>query len=99
MSSFGRYGPQNLKIFIELMVVQHEWSKHGTCYSTLEPSCLPPGSPRGAEAVAFFKQVVALYKTLPTYRWLREQGITPSRTQTHTLEDFTSALQAASGVR
>ncbi|KAH9964278.1 base non-specific acid ribonuclease [Russula dissimulans] len=76
---------------------EHEWSKHGTCYSTLQPSCLPPDSPRGAEAVAFFKQVVALFKTLPTYQWLREQGITPSHTRTYTLEELTDALQTASG--
>lgn len=28
---------------------QHEWSTHGTCYSTLETKCLPSGSPKGAE--------------------------------------------------
>jgi len=76
---------------------EHEWSKHGTCYSTLQPSCLPPDSPRGAEAVAFFTQVVSLFRTLPTYQWLSEQGITPSRTRTYTFEEFTGALQAASG--
>ncbi|KAI9462935.1 ribonuclease T2-like protein [Russula earlei] len=76
---------------------EHEWWKHGTCYSTLQPSCLPSGSPRGAEAVAFFQQVVALFKTLPTYDWLASQGITPSRSQTYTLEELTSALKAASG--
>ncbi|KAI0257086.1 ribonuclease T2-like protein [Lactifluus subvellereus] len=46
---------------------EHEWASHGTCYSTLQPSCLPSGSPTGAEAVAFFQQVVALFQTLPTY--------------------------------
>ncbi|KAI0296141.1 ribonuclease T2-like protein [Russula brevipes] len=65
---------------------QHEWSKHGTCYSTLQPSCLPSESPRGAEAVAFFQQV-----------WLASQGITPHRTRTHTLSELTRALKTASG--
>lgn len=41
---------------------EHEWSKHGTCYSTLEPSCLPSSSKKGAEAVAFFETVVTLFK-------------------------------------
>jgi ribonuclease T2 len=76
---------------------QHEWSKHGTCYSTLKPSCLPSQSPRGAEAVAFFQQVVKLFKSLPTYEWLASQGITPHRTRTHTLSEITSALKTASG--
>ncbi|KAI0094445.1 ribonuclease T2 [Irpex rosettiformis] len=77
---------------------EHEWSKHGTCYSTLETSCLPSGSPRGAEAVAFFQQVVALFKTLPTYDWLAQAGITPDASRTLTLSQVTSALKSASGV-
>ena len=81
------------------MASQHEWAAHGTCYSTLEPSCLPSGSPTGAEAVAFFEQVVTLFQTLPTYNWLESQGITPSTTKTHTLAQLNSALKAASGVR
>jgi len=76
---------------------EHEWSKHGTCMSTLEPSCLPSGSPTGAEAVAFFETVVKVFKTLPTYDWLANQGITPSTSQTYKLSTLTSALQTASG--
>jgi len=76
---------------------QHEWSKHGTCMSTLDPSCLPSGSPTGAEAVAFFQTVVRLFQTLPTYNWLENEGITPSTTKTYTLSQLTSALRAQSG--
>lgn len=41
---------------------EHEWATHGTCYSTLEPSCGNLDAYKGAEAVAFFKTVVALFK-------------------------------------
>jgi hypothetical protein len=78
---------------------KHEWSSHGTCYSTLNPKCLPPGSPRGTEAVLFFQRVVELFKQLPTYNWLAQQGITPSETRTHTLSELLNALKEASGVR
>jgi hypothetical protein len=81
------------------MTFQHEWAAHGTCYDTLEPSCLPPGSPTGAEAVAFFERTVALFRNLPTYSWLASQGITPSHTETYTLSQLNDALRAASGVR
>ena len=81
------------------MTSQHEWAAHGTCYSTLKPACLPSGSPTGAEAVAFFEQVVALFQTLPTYSWLESQGITPDSSVTYTLSEFTDALKTASGVR
>ncbi|KAJ7073784.1 ribonuclease T2-like protein [Mycena amicta] len=77
---------------------EHEWSTHGTCYSTLAPSCLPEGSPRGAEAVAFFQIVVNLFQTLPTYTWLAKHGIVPSATGTHTLQSLKDALQTEAGV-
>jgi len=76
---------------------EHEWSKHGTCMSTLEPSCLPSGSPTGAEAVAFFQTVVKLFQSLPTFTWLSNQGITPSTTKTYTLSTLTAALKSESG--
>ena len=95
----GRYGPRIRRVSLFNSASQHEWAAHGTCYSTLEPSCLPSGSPTGAEAVAFFEQVVALFQTLPTYSWLESQGITPSTTQTYTLSQLNSALKTASGVR
>ncbi|KAH7925179.1 ribonuclease T2 [Leucogyrophana mollusca] len=76
---------------------EHEWSKHGTCYSTLETSCLPKNSPKGAEAVAFFETVVKLFKTLPTYTWLANAGITPSSSKTYTLSELTAALKKGSG--
>ena len=72
---------------------QHEWATHGTCYSTLNPSCLPgsggSGSPKGAEAVAFFETTVKLFQTLPTYDWLADAGITPSSSKTYTLTTLT----------
>ncbi|KAJ7610812.1 ribonuclease T2 [Roridomyces roridus] len=76
---------------------EHEWAKHGTCMSTLETKCLPSGSAKGAEAVAYFNTVVKLFKTLPTYEWLKDAGITPSSSQTHTLADLTAALKAGFG--
>jgi ribonuclease T2 len=82
-----------------LTIFKHEWASHGTCYSTLKPSCLPRGSPRGTEAVLFFQRVVELFKQLPTYDWLAQQGITPSETRTHTLSELLNALKEASGVR
>ncbi|KAK7038254.1 RNase Gf29 [Favolaschia claudopus] len=74
-----------------------EWSTHGTCMSTLRPTCLPSGSPKGAEAVAFFETVIKLFQTLPTFTWLSNQGITPSSSATHTLASLNAAIKAESG--
>ncbi|KAF7345316.1 Ribonuclease T2 [Mycena sanguinolenta] len=76
---------------------EHEWATHGTCYSTLEVSCLPAGSPKGAEAVAFFETVTTLFQKLPTFTWLSDAGITPSNSGTHTLASLTAAIKAGSG--
>ncbi|KAJ7654830.1 ribonuclease T2 [Mycena rosella] len=76
---------------------EHEWSKHGTCMSTLDVKCLPSGSAKGAEAVIFFNTVVRLFKTLPTYEWLADAGITPSSSTTHTLASLTAALKKGYG--
>lgn len=45
---------------------EHEWETHGTCISTLNPSCYSGYQPT-EEAVDFFQTVVNLFQTLPTY--------------------------------
>ena len=45
---------------------EHEWSKHGTCINTLDPSCYTNYQP-GDEIPDFFQTTVDLFQTLPTY--------------------------------
>ena len=48
---------------------QHEWSKHGTCVSTLEPRCYGDQSYRETEEVVdYFAKAVELFGTVPTYQ-------------------------------
>jgi len=74
----------------------HEWATHGTCYSTLSPTCYT-GYKTGEEAVDFFVKTVSLFKTLPTYTWLANAGITPSSSKTYKLSAMNSALESAFG--
>ncbi|KAM6498661.1 ribonuclease T2 [Amanita muscaria] len=76
---------------------EHEWATHGTCMSTLHTSCLPPGSPTGAEAVAFYQTVVGLFKNFDIYNSLAAAGITPSTSATYSLSTLQSALKTAFG--
>ncbi|KAF1946621.1 ribonuclease T2 [Clathrospora elynae] len=69
----------------------HEWAKHGTCISTLEPDCYNDYKPT-EEVVDFFQKAVDLYKTLPSYEWLKAAGITPSTSKTYTFAAIQSAL-------
>lgn len=45
---------------------QHEWNKHGTCVSTLEPDCYADYLPQ-QEVVDYFDKTVEVYKELPTH--------------------------------
>ncbi|CBX98457.1 hypothetical protein LEMA_P098660.1 [Plenodomus lingam JN3] len=71
---------------------QHEWSKHGTCISTLEPHCYPNHTPT-EEVVDYFQTAVDLFHALPSYTWLADAGITPSTTQTYTFSQIQAAIQ------
>ena len=75
---------------------EHEFGKHGTCMSTLEPSCYTDYKPQ-QEVTDYFKRTVAVFKTLPSYMWLAEAGIVPSTTTTYTLATIQAALSAKFG--
>ncbi|OQO05152.1 hypothetical protein B0A48_08172 [Cryoendolithus antarcticus] len=75
---------------------EHEWAKHGTCISTLDPDCYTNYQPT-EEAVDFFERTVSLFKSLPSYDWLAAAGITPSSTTTYTSAQIQSALTQAHG--
>jgi len=46
---------------------EHEWGKHGTCISTLNPSCYTDYTGQ-EEVVDFFQKTVDLFKGLDSYQ-------------------------------
>lgn len=70
----------------------HEWAKHGTCISTLEPDCYSDHKPT-EEVVDYFQKAVDLFKGLPSYEWLKEAGIEPSTSKTYTFSAIQDALK------
>lgn len=75
---------------------EHEWSKHGTCVSTLDPECYDGYEP--AEEVApYFDRVVSLFKKLPTYDWLADADITPDTSASYSIDDVQSVLDGKHG--
>lgn len=74
----------------------HEFNKHGTCMSTIRPSCYGNYT-QGQNVVDFFKMSVRQYHNLPTFTWLADAGIVPSYTQTYKAEDIQAALTEAYG--
>ena len=45
---------------------EHEWGKHGTCISTLDPNCYINYTPQ-EEVVDYFERTVRLFSRLNTY--------------------------------
>ena len=75
----------------------HEFSKHGTCYSTFDTPCYGPQYKEHEDVVDFFETAVEFYLGLPTWTWLEQAGITPSNTSTYTLSAVQGALEAKFG--
>ncbi len=75
---------------------EHEFGKHGTCISTLDPACYDDYRPT-QEAADYFTRAVGLFKTLPSYEWLAAAGIVPSADATYTLAAIQAALTAKHG--
>lgn len=75
---------------------EHEFNKHGTCFSTLKPSCYVDYKPQ-QEVGQYFRTTVDLFKTLPSYEFLGDAGIIPSTTKTYSLSDVHAALTKAHG--
>ncbi|KAF2102601.1 ribonuclease T2 [Rhizodiscina lignyota] len=75
---------------------EHEWAKHGTCVSTLDPTCYTDYQSK-QEVPDFFQKAVDLFQSLPTYDWLSAAGITPSTTKTYSASDIQAALSAKHG--
>lgn len=74
----------------------HEWSKHGTCVSTLDTKCYTDYRAQ-QEVVDYFNTTVALFKTLPTYETLAAAGVLPSKSRTWTMEEIQAPLTKMHG--
>ncbi|KAA1112539.1 ribonuclease T2-like [Puccinia graminis f. sp. tritici] len=76
---------------------EHEWAKHGTCISTLEPHCMGSSYKPQSEVVTFFNRTVDLFKSLPTYEWLKAANIVPSATTTYNLDQLQEVAKQYTG--
>lgn len=74
---------------------EHEYNKHATCMSTLKSSCYDQSSfTENQNVVDFFNISVNLFKTLPTFQWLANNGIVPSTEQTYSKKQVEDTLRA-----
>ena len=76
---------------------EHEFSKHGTCFSTFDVPCYGPQYVEHQEIVQFFETAILYYRRLPTWGWLDQAGIKPSNTTTYSIGQFQNALTEGYG--
>ncbi|KAI8055510.1 RNase Sy [Syncephalis plumigaleata] len=74
----------------------HEWNKHGTCVSTLEPTCLGPQAPPHQDVLEYFSRIMELRQEFNAYEALKRAGITPGQKYDHAA--FEAAFESAWGV-
>ncbi|EIN14436.1 ribonuclease T2 [Punctularia strigosozonata HHB-11173 SS5] len=74
----------------------HEWSTHGTCVSTLEPSCFN-NYQTAQETTLYFSTIVSLFQQLNTFDALQHAGVTPSDSKTYMYAELTTAVKSATG--
>jgi ribonuclease T2 len=74
----------------------HEWSKHGTCVSTLDTKCYTDYRAQ-QEVVDYFNVTTSLFATLPTYETLAAADVLPSESRTWTEEEIQAPLKKMHG--
>ncbi|KAI8318288.1 ribonuclease T2 [Martensiomyces pterosporus] len=75
----------------------HEWSKHGTCVTTLDPKCYT-NYKKNQEVIEYFTTVLALRSKYSYYAALAKHGIVPAAGKTYTAGQFKAAIKAELGV-
>ncbi|KXN71534.1 RNase Sy [Conidiobolus coronatus NRRL 28638] len=70
----------------------HEWVKHGTCLSTVEPRCSKT-SELYADVKAYFNLTLKLREKFNLYQYLKDGGVVPGRT--YTREQIEAAFKKA----
>ncbi|KAI9591815.1 ribonuclease T2-like protein [Syncephalis fuscata] len=74
----------------------HEWNKHGTCVSTLEPECTSPAAPPHHDVLEYFHTALSLRLKFNPYTALASAGIVPGKLYDNAA--FKKALEDAWGV-
>lgn len=75
----------------------HEFNKHGTCMSTVNPECYKKNAAQYQYVGDYFETAVTLWKNLPTFQFLANAGIAPSETKSWSIDAFQSAIKDCFG--
>ncbi|RUS20551.1 base non specific RNase Rh [Endogone sp. FLAS-F59071] len=74
----------------------HEWGKHGTCVTTLAPTCYGSSYKKYEDVHDYFKQALSLRSKYDLYKALSKAGINPGSNPD--VSEMHSAIRSAFGV-
>lgn len=70
----------------------HEFNKHGTCISSIKLKCYTKPATPQQNVIDFFNVSMNRFEQLPTFEWLKEAGISPSKEKDYTKKEIEDAL-------
>ncbi|KAI8145066.1 RNase Sy [Fennellomyces sp. T-0311] len=73
----------------------HEWNKHGTCVTTLDPECFGSSYEEYDDITAYFQKTLDLRAEYDLYQILKSAGITPG--SSYSVSAFESAIEKSTG--
>ncbi|KAK4518268.1 iqgap- protein [Mucor velutinosus] len=73
----------------------HEWSKHGTCVSTLRPTCYGTSYKKYQDVIEYFQQVLDLRDKFDLFGALNLNGVSPGNT--YNVETIRDAIKKEYG--
>jgi ribonuclease T2 len=71
----------------------HEWTKHGTCHSQIDPVCYGTRYTKDREVIDYFKTALKLRSRYDIYKIFAKNGIFPSKTKAYTRSQLNQALK------
>ncbi|KAF9977846.1 Ribonuclease T2 precursor (RNase T2) [Mortierella antarctica] len=71
----------------------HEWNKHGTCISNLDPSCTS-NPVKGKDIYSYFSKGLELRAKYDLFKALAEERIFPSQTRRFSTKNIRNAIKA-----
>ncbi|KAI9330562.1 ribonuclease T2-like protein [Zopfochytrium polystomum] len=77
----------------------HEWTKHATCFSPIDPKCYGADYTTKVDIKDYFSISVKLMEHFNLYKIFADAGVVPSYTTTYYRANFSNALTAATGYR
>ncbi|KAJ1931629.1 hypothetical protein GGF37_007327 [Kickxella alabastrina] len=76
----------------------HEWNKHGTCVTTLNPRCYGSSYIKHKDVRDYFNTALRLRNKYNLYEALSDKGIEPSEDTKYTAAEFKSAIKEGLGI-